>query len=514
MDWDETDDLLALTRQVRNYGKLVELQRRLGGEHDLSRLPALIMGEIAPMFDAERATLYLFDAHSMSFRALYAEGVDGPPISINLAMGLVGAAILSRKPINVANAYDHPFFNPLIDSFSGYRTESLLVVPVVDRQRKVTGAVELLNKVTGRFVDGDEAGLQAAVVEWASTLPEFPPAPAVAREFTETLKQRFRCDRASVFRVSVDGAELSAVHADGAGSDGISLSLQLGIAGFAAVTRQTLNIPDAAADPRFDPSFDARTGFRTRSVLCQPLVNPRGEVLGVLQVINKRHGAFEAEDETLLASVSGIAAIAIESAMLLADQDKQFHSLLAVLAASIDAKDPLTAGHSTRVSEYAEGIGRVLGFGDIELEVLRVAAILHDYGKIGIDDQVLKKPGRLSESEFGHIKQHASLTFSILDKIHFARKYRYVPLIASSHHEYLDGSGYPRGLAARDIPFMAKILTVADVFEALTADRHYRLGMSAEAAYEILDAGVGNKFDGNVVAALKEFWAARPVQRS
>jgi len=198
--------------------------------------------------------------------------------------------------------------------------------------------------------------------------------------------------------------------------------------------------------------------------------------------------------------------VAIENALLLDVQERQFHSLLEVLAASIDARDTLTAGHSTRVAAYAVGIGQELGFAGDELKVLEMAALLHDYGKIGIEDQVLKKNGKLSEEEYAHIRQHPALTFSILDRIHFARQYRDVPLIAASHHECLDGSGYPRGLTAGEIPFMAKILTVADVFEALTADRHYRDGMPVERALAILDEGVGSRFEGTVVDGLKRCW--------
>ena len=128
---------------------------------------------------------------------------------------------------------------------------------------------------------------------------------------------------------------------------------------------------------------------------------------------------------------------------------------------------------------------------------------MHDYGKLGVDDAVLKKEGKLTADEYDHIKHHATMTHGILEKIFFARKYRAVPLIAASHHEYLDGSGYPQGLTEKQIPFMSKILTVADVFEALTADRHYRKGMSATEAMAILDEGIGKRFDPHVVAALK-----------
>ncbi len=180
--------------------------------------------------------------------------------------------------------------------------------------------------------------------------------------------------------------------------------------------------------------------------------------------------------------------------------------MLEVLAASIDAKDPLTAGHSERVNEYAVGIARELGFKDAETDILSVSALLHDYGKIGIDENILKKPGKLTPEEYEHIKKHAVKTRDILNKMNFIRKYHNVPFIASCHHECPDGSGYPDGIRGNEIPFMARIIAVADVFEALTARRHYREALSSEQAFEILEQGIDTKFDGNIIAALKKYW--------
>ena len=511
-DPDQQNDLMRLTREVANYRRLLDIQRRLGAERDMDALPQAVMSDVSTMLEAERSSLFVFDPRAMEFRASFAQGLHGDSIRVPLEMGLVGASMLSRKLLNVPDANDHPFFNPLIDALSGYYTESVLVVPVHGESGlEVVGAIELLNKHSGRFGESDEAIIMVAAREWAATLRSGGASADAARRLIDGLKETCGCDRGSVF--SLDGVQgmLGALYADGADAEAIHLNLRLGIAGTVAVTGSPIHAPDVSADPRFDPSHDQRTGYRTRSLLCVPMNTPRGEILGALQVINKKHGAFTVDDIQTLQSVAGVLAIAIENAMLFADQDKQFHSLLSALAASIDAKDTLTAGHSKRVAQFAVAIARQLGFTERELDVVEVAAILHDYGKIGVDDHVLKKPGKLSPEEYAHIQQHARLTHDILGRIHFARKYRNVPLIASSHHEYPDGSGYPRGLFSREIPFMAKILTVADVFEALTADRHYRKGMATDDAFRILDAEVGRKFDSHIVAALKTWIAENPL---
>lgn len=485
------------------FEQLLEIQRRVGGVRDLEALSRLVMREVASLLDVDRSSLFLFDWHTMELRARFAEGITADALVVPLRMGIVGSAILTSSTINVTNAYAHAHFNSEIDAISGYKTDSLLATPMQLADGRVVGGIELLNKETGRFLARDERLAETAAVTMAELAAKGHLTPALAKQEIDALRTGLACERGTVFLLDESDARLSALYADGTDGVRIALSLKLGIAGLVAVTKRTLLIPEAETDARFDPSFDRRTGYRTRSILCVPLVSPGGECLGVIQAINRRTGSFDEADIHTLESIAGIVAIAIENAMLLADHERQFHSLLEALAASIDAKDSLTAGHSQRVADIAVAVARQLGFIEDDLDVLRVAAILHDYGKIGIDDRVLKKDGMLDEEEFGHMKTHAAITFDILEKIHFARKYGNVPLIASSHHERLDGSGYPRGLRAMDIPFMAKILTVADVFEALTADRHYRLGMSVPEALRVLDEGDGTKFDTHVVAALK-----------
>ena len=488
----------------RRLERLLEIQRRVSQERDLERLPGVVMREVTELLEADRSTLFLLDHETMELRACFAEGVAGKAIVVPLRMGVIGTAILMRKTINLVDAYQHPYFNAEVDAESGYRTDSLLVVPIVDADGSLLGGIELLNKASGHFLGVDERDAEEAAARLAvdGVLHE-----EGARREIEALRLRLGCDRGSVFRLDTEAGQLCAMHADGADDARIALNLKLGIAGSVALTGESLLIADAHADPRFDASFDRRTGYRTHNILCVPLRDGNGEALGVIQVINRRSGVFSADDMAMLESVAGVVSVAVENALSMREADRQFHSLLEALAASIDARDTLTAGHSKRVAQISVGIGRELGYAQADLDVVRVAALLHDYGKIGIDDAVLKKEGKLDAEEFTHMKLHAALTFNILDNIRFSRKYRSVPMVAASHHETLDGSGYPWGLNALQIPFMAKILAVADVFEALTADRHYRKGMRETEAMNIIEPGIGRKFEARVVAALKQYLA-------
>lgn len=491
----------ALDSYRERFGRLIEIQHRVSQERNLARLPSLVMREVSELLDADRSTLFLFDRQTMALRACFAEGVVGKAIVVPLRMGVIGTAILQRRSISLVDAYQHPYFNEEIDAQSGYKTESMLVVPIHGTDGRVLGGIELLNTPLGRFSEADAMFVGEAADRLANQVID---AAASDREI-DWLHERVEFDRGTVFKVDQPGGLLFAVHADGSSRVPIALNLKLGIAGLVALTGEPLLVRDAHADPRFDPSFDKKTGYITRQILCVPLIAGNGDALGVIQVINSRKGEFTEEDLALLGSVAGVVSIALDNAQLFHDSDRQFHSLLEALAASIDARDTLTAGHSKRVAQIALGIGRELGFEEADLDVLDVSALLHDYGKIGTADAVLKKEGKLDAAEFAHMKQHAALTYDILEKIKFSRKYRNVPLIASSHHETIDGKGYPHGYGPQEIPFMAKILTVADVFEALTADRHYRKGMSLGEAFAILDDGAGSKFEPRCVAALKQY---------
>lgn len=243
-----------------------------------------------------------------------------------------------------------------------------------------------------------------------------------------------------------------------------------------------------------------------RSFICVPIVSSN-ETLGVLaldNVITKR--PLLQSDLDLLMRIAPEIGMAIQNAMAAEDKERQFHSILRVLASSIDARDPLTAGHSDRVTRFAVGIAREMGLSQATIEMIRVSALLHDYGKIGIADAILKKPGKLTNAEYDEIKTHAAKTKQILDKIEFQGIYRDVPIVASSHHEKFDGTGYPEGLKGSDIPLGARILAVADVFEAVTARRHYRSAMRLSDAFDLLQKDRGKHFDPDVLDAFIRFY--------
>ena len=326
---------------------------------------------------------------------------------------------------------------------------------------------------------------------------------ALLHDMAEATKQLLDADRATIFIVDRERNEIWSRVALGMGGE-IRQPVGVGIAGTVAATGETINIADAYEDPRFNPEPDRRSGYRTKSLLTFPMTGQNGRVIGVFQVVNKKtREHFTGEDEETLASLGASAAVAVENVRLIAEQRRLWESLIETLAATIDARDQQTAGHSQRVTRYAEVIGRAMGLAGIELEKLRAAALLHDYGKIAVRDKFLTKPGKLDEAEFAYMKAHAEKTGEFLAYLVFPHDMRDVPIIASQHHERMDGKGYPRGLPAERILLGARIVAAADVFDALTAPRYYKPAYTVEKTLELMDGMAGDHLDPEVVATVR-----------
>lgn len=318
---------------------------------------------------------------------------------------------------------------------------------------------------------------------------------------SEETIELLEADRCTVFVLDEEKGDLWSRVGLGLGRSEIRFPSTMGIAGTVATAGETLNIPDAYEDARFNREVDKTTGYRTRALLCMPMRNQVGDTIGVVQVLNKKQwgGCFDNRDVKLLEIFSTMAAGAIERAQLYDELQKMLDSFVETLAASIDARDPITAGHSKRVTLYCTEMGKQLGFSLKDLELLRYSALLHDYGKIGIREAILTKEGRLDENEYQHIQTHVVMSKQILRKIHFRKDLRAIPEIAGSHHEKVDGSGYPERSEGERIPLMGRIMGLADVFDALTYKRHYRDPMPIERVLKILEEGQNKHFDCLVV---------------
>jgi HD-GYP domain-containing protein (c-di-GMP phosphodiesterase class II) len=271
-----------------------------------------------------------------------------------------------------------------------------------------------------------------------------------------------------------------------------------GIAGWVAKTGKPLIVNDPGMDEHFCGRVDGKIGFKTRNLLCVP-VKVKRKVIGVLEAVNKKDGEkFTRDDLGLLNSLADQVAIALDNARLYGELEETFFQTAESLGEAIEKRDPYTGGHTKRVTQYSLAIARHLRLKSQDQKWLKIASALHDIGKIGIEDRILRKPDALSPEEFMEIQRHSGLGAEILSHIRQLR--RILPGV-KYHHEQVDGKGYPEGLQGEDIPILARIVAVADTWDAMTTDRPYRKARDRKGAIRELKKCAGTQLDKDVVAA-------------
>ena len=278
----------------------------------------------------------------------------------------------------------------------------------------------------------------------------------------------------------------------------VKVNIQYSIAGHVASTGKPLIVNDVARNPNFHRNIDEITGFSTRSVICAPLIVHR-KIMGVIEVINKLDGSdFNDQDLLAVVSVAATAAMAIENTKLNKNMLDAYNSTISTLAATIDAKDPYTRGHSQRVLEHALSGCKFLALSPEEIETLEYASVLHDIGKIAIDTRILNKPDVLTTSEWNIMHEHSAIGANMLKEIPFLEKASELVL---HHHERYDGKGYPEGLKGKEIPIGARLIAVADAFDTMITNRSYRPALTLDYSIGELRACAGTQFCPTAVEA-------------
>ena len=340
----------------------------------------------------------------------------------------------------------------------------------------------------------------------------------VQEKALEATCRLLRCETASLFLVDEKTAELYWETALGETGKELQRTFRLpidnrSIAGYVAMTGEPQIVNDVPNDPRHfkKASSNSKTGFKTLSMVCVPL-RAKEKIIGVLQAINKLasvqsaqaaksvvgHPAFHEEDRRLLETLSHQVAIAIDNSRLYSDIKKSFFDTVEALAEAIEKKDHYTGGHTKRVVYYSMCIAKYMSLTPEQLERIRLGAVLHDVGKIGIEDKILKKQAPLDKDEWTVMQTHPDLGYDIMSRVDGLRDViggmRY-------HHERWDGKGYPLGLKGEEIPLIARIISVADTYDAMVSTRPYRKGMDPKLAYEEIVKYRGTQFDPEVVDA-------------
>ena len=268
---------------------------------------------------------------------------------------------------------------------------------------------------------------------------------------------------------------------------------------FERLLAELQNGSEALLDSEVDAPFKYEWLGRVRNIIAVPL-RGNGKTVGMMVATNRLDKAdFDSIDVKLFNSVANECAIFIENQGLFRELKELFIGSLKALTNSIDAKDQYTRGHSERVAFIskwiAEKYSQTEKLSSEEIQKIYLAGLLHDIGKIGISELVLRKPGQLTDEEFEQIKSHPSIGAGILSEIR--QMSEIVPGVLC-HHERYDGTGYPRGISGDDIPLAGKIVMIADTFDAMTSKRTYRNALALETAISEIEKGLGTQFDPEV----------------
>lgn len=262
--------------------------------------------------------------------------------------------------------------------------------------------------------------------------------------------------------------------------------------------REAVISMNAAEDERFDGGMSIVTQ-NISSVMCAPLIHQH-DVLGVVYVDTRgSKSAFVQGDLELLVALAGPAAIAIRNAQYMRKLEKSYHDTIIALSNSVEARDHYTVGHTWRVTNFALQMAKSMGWTEEQLKTCEIGGVLHDVGKIAIEDSILCKPERLTEEEFAKMKVHPEKGARMMQDIPFLKS---VIPYCLYHHERYDGRGYPFQMAGDKIPIEGRLIAVADTFDAMTSNRPYRKGMEPERAIAELEKGKGTQFDPECVDAL------------
>ncbi|KAA3613091.1 MAG: HD domain-containing protein [Calditrichaeota bacterium] len=284
------------------------------------------------------------------------------------------------------------------------------------------------------------------------------------------------------------------------------------IAGRTIKAGHHINLSNPEQDASYLEKTDSMPGAKTGHILCFPMKTKANKVVGVLQIMNTVVHPITPTVVNLISEWSRIAAGLFTSTLKNDEIKNAFDSFVDTISHALDTRDYILAGHSRRVTLYAMELAKQMGLTTAEKEILQYAGLLHDIGKIGIPELILLKDKRPTGDEFQLFKRHATLTRELLSKVQFPERLNGIVEIAATHHERVNGTGYPDGLSSEQIPRGGKILAVCDVFDALTSRRPYADRLPIKEVVEILDAETGETFEPFSVYHFKNITLDRVIQ--
>ncbi len=379
--------LAGLFEMLKERNTLIRVNNELGRQLELGPLISAIIFHITDILEADRSSLFLIDWRTNELWSKVAQGVQFNEIRFPITVGLAGHVARTGEILNIEDAYQNPLFNQAVDKQTGYRTKSMLCMPIRNREQKIIGVVQVINKKAGVFFDRDIELLRSltqmlsltlenailyenvktsqkkieTLLNVANTLSSSLSLKNLIGTIMEKAAELLDADRSTLFLIDRETNELWSKTEVGDEVKEIRFPKHLGIAGKVATSGDTLNIPDAYEFPGFNRDIDKKTGYRTRSILCMPIRDIDNEVIGVTQIINKSHGAFDRNDEEMLGAFSAQAAISLQNSQLYEKtitMKKYLEAILSSLTTGV-----ITLDDKRRVVKYNQAVQRILGIG-------------------------------------------------------------------------------------------------------------------------------------------------------
>lgn len=511
-----------LRHKIAEISTLSHLGKAIISSLDLEKLSQQIVNTVATMLDVDSAIIYLLDEekNELVVEAVYnSNHIPFEQSRIKIGKGLAGWVAVHKKPLLAYLGMNEPKFEKHLQA---EKITTCICVPLEIRGMLI--GVFILKRKKGenftlddlRVLDGlasqatiaiKDAKLYKAMeqkIAQLSILSDITQVLISALNIKEVLKliveaasktMNTKMCSLKLLDKQTNKLVLSAsVGLSDSYIKGRGIKINESIENEAIKNREPISVSNIKTDPRVkNPKYALKE--KIVAFLSAPLI-VRDKVLGVITIYSQKPYHYTQEEKELLVTLASQSAIAIENASLFKTVRDGILDAARSLAEAIDAKDSYTRGHCERVAQFAIATAREMGVPESRMESIYIASLLHDVGKIGVSESILRKPGGLTKEEFESVKKHPLLSVKILSPISFP--WDILPAVRQ-HHERVDGEGYPDGLIGDEISLEARIIEVADAFEAMISDRPYRKALSKEEAIAELKRCAGKQFDPKIV---------------
>ncbi|RIK29930.1 MAG: phosphohydrolase [Anaerolineae bacterium] len=530
---DETSQLYEILARANQIASNTELDDLLDQMLDL----------IIEVCGGNAGTLYLLDSEKdeLIFKVIRGSNSDHNLVGrrIKTNAGIAGATMSQHEPLVIEDLAHDPRWQKVSRSSEGLR--NVISTPLLLRGKPI-GVVQVFNyshtplqivQMLGARMASEiekaillDASQQRntrleALIDIIGIIGSNLDRDLVLHLIVRYARNLLHAEHASLFLIDEEQNDI-VLHISSSESKVPTLRVPRGqgIIGAAIESGDIIFVPNVHEDDRHFKDAEPITGITTTSLIAVPLItqavqlgqelgSAQPTIIGGLEAINRVEGYFTTEDAELLQTLAKQAATVFQIAKLYGDANELFLDTIQAMVASIDAKDPYTNGHSQRVSDFSVAIGKQMNLPPEIIHRLRIGALLHDIGKIGIPDTILSKPGHLTEDEISKMKQHPAIGANIMKNVRLLRDE--IPALAE-HHEHIDGTGYPNNLRGDQISLFGRIVAAADVFDALTSDRPYRAALDVEEVLNRMQKDSGSHFDDVCVQALIKAYLAGEIK--